>query len=122
MRHSALPRPFFYICVGLFLLHQVLQKGLHVQLPLPDAYLDPLLCVPILLGLVSVERGLLFQRAHISLLEVIFFVVLCSALFELGFPRWSPAFTYDAWDVLAYAAGGVLFWYFGNPEKYGERD
>ena len=40
----------------LFLLHQVLEKGLAIRFLLVDNYLDDLLCMPILLGALLGEQ------------------------------------------------------------------
>jgi len=47
-------------------------------------------------------------------------------LFEEGFPQWSPHFTKDYYDYLAYAGGAFIFYYFkmnkplGDSEKWPE--
>ena len=40
-------------------------------------------------------------------------LVLCGLVWEVLTPAWKPTAVFDWWDLLAYQAGGFL-WYFGN--------
>ncbi|MCB0642547.1 MAG: hypothetical protein KDC44_12950, partial [Phaeodactylibacter sp.] len=51
----------------LFLLHQVLEKGLAIRFLLVDNYLDDLLCMPILLGALLGEQYDLLHRKQLSI-------------------------------------------------------
>ncbi|NJC28119.1 hypothetical protein [Neolewinella antarctica] len=106
--------------MALFLVHQLLQKGFSIDVPFVHAYLDPLLSIPIMLGLLSVERNWLFDRKRLTVLDTVISTVVLAVVFEVFFPRWSEAFTYDPWDFLAYALGGLLFWFFVNPRTTRE--
>jgi hypothetical protein len=108
-------RPGWYLPIAIVLLHQLVQYGLGWRLPLLDAYLDPLLCLPTLLGLWLAEKRWLFEVRRLDGLEVIIAGVALAILFEEGFPRWQPAFVRDWWDYLMYAIGGLWFWWFINP-------
>ncbi len=108
--------PLFVIAVLLFLLNQWLEhQGIYV--PLLFSYLDDLLVMPIVLTLT-----LLFQRYvtfkdpgyTFSTWHVLVAIVYFSLIFEVVLPRYSSRYTADPLDVLAYAAGGALFYYFIN--------
>lgn len=96
-------------CALLFGLHQLLQKGLGMAIPWADNYLDPLLCMPLLLGLFEWEQQRLFGRRKLHLWEALVLTGLLSVLFECGFPRWSDRFTTDIWDVAAYYVGTAAY-------------
>ncbi len=101
----------------MFVAHQLLQKVWHIAIPWADHYLDPLLCMPIVLTLLLAERRHIFGKGdayRLSRTEVIVAVGALSFLFEVLFPYWSDRFTADWWDVAAYAAGGGFFYFFLN--------
>ena len=107
----------FLVCAGLFIAHQILQKIGHISLPWLDNHLDCLLCMPLLLTAWLLERRyLIFKNPthRLSFLEVGGATLILALLFEWGFPALSPHFTSDWLDVLAYAAGSLLFWKFLN--------
>ncbi|OAV44197.1 hypothetical protein [Lewinella sp. 4G2] len=108
-------RPVFWVCVGLFLVHQLLQKGLGIDVPFFHAYLDPFLSIPVMLGLLTVERRYLFDRGRLTVLETVISTVFLAVIFEFFFPRWSDAFTADPYDYIAYGLGGLVFYFFVNP-------
>ncbi|MCO6476602.1 MAG: hypothetical protein J5I94_08265 [Phaeodactylibacter sp.] len=96
----------------LFFAHQFTQKVLHLPIPWADNYLDPLLCMPILLGGYRLEQHWLLRRQRLSLFEVLAITALLSFIFEWIFPRFSSGFTTDWWDVAAYFAGALGFYLF----------
>ncbi|MBL7706725.1 MAG: hypothetical protein JNM21_14360 [Taibaiella sp.] len=101
----------------LVLLHQFLEKWLEIRIPVIDNYLDPLLLMPILLHLMLWERRILFKKdLHyvFSLFEVIVLFIVVSFVAEYLFPRWSMGFTADGWDVVCYACGTLIFYFFFN--------
>ena len=108
-------RPGWYIALILFALHQGLQYGLGVNIPLIDGYLDPLLCIPIILGGWVEEASLKFGPLRLGRIDVLTAVIVLGLLFEEVWPRWQPLFVRDWWDYLAYALGGLWFWFFVNP-------
>lgn len=110
-----LRQPAWWIPFLLFLLHQFIQYILGWSTPWVDAYLDPLLALPILLGLLLFERRLVFRIKRLSLLEVTVVSVVLAIIFEEGFPRLEPAFVRDHFDYLAYLVGAGYFWTFLNP-------
>lgn len=96
----------------LFLLHQFTQKVLHISIPFADNYLDDLLCMPILLSLLLLERRWLTGNKNrvFSALEVSIMVLVMSFIFEGLFPYWSSNFTRDYWDIVAYMLGALFFY------------
>lgn len=113
------PTPAYLTAAALFLLHQGLQKGLGVGLPLIDDYLDPLLSIPLLLGLAAAEQRWLLGRGAdepFTGVEVLAMTTALALLFEEGFPRIDPARqTRDPWDYLAYATGGLAYYWLTRP-------
>lgn len=65
--------------------------------------------MPLVLGLIEWEWSRWFGKKRLRPIEVALLTVLLALLFEWGFPSWSPGFTADAWDVLAYSVGSVLW-------------
>jgi|GEM_PF-2014253 len=100
---NILSRPGWYIALSLFVTHQIVQYGLDRNIPLIDSYLDPLLCIPIILGVWLTEGSYLYGRPmRIGFFESCVVIIFLALLFEEGFPRWQPAFVRDWWDYLAY--------------------
>ncbi len=106
---AVLRNPAWWVPVLLFLLHQLLQYGFGISLPLIDAYLDPLLAPPVLLGLLSLERGYLFGRPRLDPVTLIVFVLLLALCFEVVFPVWEARFVGDWVDVACYVTGTLWF-------------
>lgn len=115
-----LRNPAWWIPLVLFLLHQLLERGFGLAVPLLDNHLDALVAVPVLLGLLSVERGYLFGRPRLDAATVVTAVFIFAVVFEILFPRWQPRFTADWVDAMLYVVGGVYFWWLVNPERRGE--
>jgi len=104
--------------VLLLLTHQFLQKVLHVKVPFLDNWLDPFLSMPILLGLILMERRWFLNRNsqdknqdyNFSKLEIVITVLFFALIFEFLFPKYSDGFTFDWWDFVGYGLGGLLFY------------
>lgn len=111
-----LRHPAFVLSALLFLLHQVTEKLMGWRIPWADSYLDNLLCFPILLtGLLAERRWWKKDDSYtFSLFEIIIITAVLSWVFEFLFPKWSPGFTTDYWDVVAYFTGAMLFNFFIN--------
>jgi hypothetical protein len=108
--------PLFYSSALLFVAHQLCQKVAHWPLPWADAYLDNLLCMPLLLHGLRLERALLWGRsAPLSGAEITIATILVAAVSEAVFPHWSAQFTPDVFDLPAYALGGLMYWRWGQP-------
>ncbi len=115
--------PAWLFCLFLFIAHQVSQKTLGWKIPILDSYLDPLLCLPIFMGMMLVERRFFLKKRNynkvytFSILEVIVIAISLSIVFEEGFPRWSDQFTKDYFDYLFYFVGALFFHFFINIEE-----
>lgn len=85
------------------------RMGLHV--PWVHAYLDDLLCMPLMLFPVLLlfrrrfGEGYTFPPVYL----ILTWVALCM-VFEIIVPLRNPHFTADDRDMLCYGLGGVLFW------------
>ncbi len=108
------PRPFFLLSLFLFLGHQLTQKVLHIPIPLADNYLDNLLCMPLLLPGLQLQQRWLFGRPKLSFMEILAATALVAFASEWLFPRLSPAFTADLWDVAAYFGGAFVYYGFSR--------
>lgn len=112
--------PLFLVACVLFSIHQVIEKILCHPIPLLDNYLDTLLCMPIFLGCLLIERRWLYKKPNFTFtaFEVGFMLIVLSIIFEIVFPWLSPNFTADWWDVLLYAVGGIVFYRFINLDSH----
>lgn len=123
--------PLWMGAVLLLLTHQFFQKILLFKIPFLDNWLDPFLSMPVLLGLILVERRWFLNRKsesdlpysqgdlkspceyhsyNLSKLETVITVLFFALIFEFIFPKYSDGFTFDWWDFLAYGLGGFLFY------------
>jgi hypothetical protein len=119
---AVLRSPLFIISVVLFIIHQIMTKGMHIQLGWIDKYLDSFLAMPVILTLWLAERRWLFKQGSSYLLpplHVVMATVYISFVAEIVFPLLSPRFTADWLDVVCYGAGSMLFYFTinrpGNP-------
>ncbi len=122
---KVLTSPVFIICALLFVVHQVLQKGLAIIFPMVDRYLDNLLTMPIILSLLLVERQYLFKRgkAHrLSALDVVVATVFITLISEIIFPLLSKDFTTDWRDVAFLGLGSLIFYVTINKIPAKEKD
>lgn len=106
----------WWMCLLLFLLHQFFERGLNWHWVWADSYLDSLLCMPILLGLLLLERRFLLQQASycFPFLDTAIMVILLSLLYEEVWTRVFSGFTRDYWDYFCYFIGGLYFYFFVN--------
>jgi len=108
---------FWWLSLALFILHQFVEKIMHWHLPIVDSYLDPLLSMPIILGIHLAERRVLFDEKKdfiLPIFEVIVILVFFALIFEWGLPHWFDGFVYDPLDFVAYAIGALFFIAFIN--------
>jgi hypothetical protein len=105
-------RIFLIVSLLFFLAHQLAQKVWGLAIPAADAYLDPLLCMPLLLTGLAWQQRWLSGRSRLRPLEILMATALVAFVSEWLFPRWSASFTADPWDVAAYFAGAGLFFLF----------
>lgn len=106
----------FWVCLGLFTANQMLEK-MGVFIPYLHSYFDDFLCPAIVLGFtLSFQQQLSFRNPGytFSYWHVIVFVVWYFVLFEGIFPAFDSRHYSDPLDLLAYAAGGILFYNAGN--------
>lgn len=105
--------PLFIFCVLLFVLHQLLQKVLQLNISWVDSYIDNILAMPIILSLWQVEKILLFRKGaayKLSLLEIGVATIYFSLITEILFPLFSEDFKGDRMDVVAYLIGSTVFY------------
>lgn len=74
-----------------------------------DAWLDDLLCLPLVLGLVLFVRRARGLDGGLPFVHVATGWAVFAILFELLLPRLDAAFTADPLDAAAYAVGAMLF-------------
>jgi hypothetical protein len=106
----------WWMCFLLFWGHQFFERALDWHWVWADSYLDSLLCMPILLGLVLFERRFLLKQASSSFpfLDTAVMVILLGLLYEEVFTSVFSGFTKDYWDYLCYFIGGLYFYFFVN--------
>ena len=97
------------ICAALFLLHQIGQKLMGLHIPLADAYLDPLLSMPLLLYGLEWERKWLWGRPKLSAGKTLWLTAILAVLFKWIFPYLHLGFTFDWIDIALYFIGAVIY-------------
>jgi hypothetical protein len=113
----ARPLSFALLALAFFIAHQLSQKVWGWRWAWADNYLDNLLCMPILLGGLLLERYWLLGQQRLSLPTVLAAAAFVSLVSEYFFPRFSAAFTADWWDVAAYFAGALAFYLCQQPHS-----
>lgn len=114
---ATINRPLFRCLLLVFLLHQIGQKIIGIQVPLLDQYLDTFLMAPLLLtGLLAEWRDLyqLGKGYVFSVFEVTLISLFLCFVSEILFPFFSDGFTADFFDVIAILSGGLFFYFFLN--------
>lgn len=101
---------WFFIILAVAIVHQLLQKQFAIYIPFLHAYLDDVLCMPLLLALWAWERKLWFAAPAIKKWEIALLTLLVFILFEGILPLYSSAYTADWRDGLAYSGGSWLYW------------
>ena len=88
--------------------------------PFVHAYLDDILALPVILTLVvAVQRQWIYRnpRYVLSKFQIIFALLYVTVLFEGILPALSARYTRDAWDILGYILGALIFyWFINRPE------
>jgi hypothetical protein len=82
-------------------------------------YLNDVLCLPVTLTLALFIQQQLFPgtaRARLNRVQVVFAFLYFSVFFEGLLPALASRYTRDWWDLLAYGAGGCLFYWCCNPK------
>lgn len=114
MNFKTLRHPLVFVSILLFLVHQIIEKGFNYSIPISDAYLDDLVCMPIILGLgtqiiqwIHPVKNLYFLDKNAIIITVVFY----SILFEAILPFVNPSiYTADWIDIVMYSVGAILFY------------
>lgn len=117
---QTLRSPLFIVCLFLFIMHQVLQKLLHIYNFWIDSYLDNFLAMPIILSLWQFEKICLFRKGRsykLSILEITVATIYISFITEIVFPMFSKEFEGDILDLLVYTLGSGVFFTYNNFSK-----
>ena len=110
---NPLKHPLFISSVLVYAVLLVMKKT-GVYVPFISDYLADFLVMPVVLSVAmfGVRRtGEGRTQYRFAWWHVAGAVVLYGFLFEWAFPMITDRFTADPWDLLAYAAGGVLFFF-----------
>lgn len=101
----------FLFCSGLFLLHQLGERIVGINMPFIDSYLDPILLMPILLHLITWERRIVFgnKSYQLSGYHMFGYFVLIAIVAELVLPQLTPKLISDRYDVACYALGALIY-------------
>ena len=109
--------PLFLLAIGLYLLNRFLLSVVGLsQFQIP--YLNDILCLPVVLTLALWLQQKLFPgsyRQRFLAAQVLFTVFYIAVFFEGILPTFSSRYTRDYWDILAYAAGGLYYYFLVNP-------
>ena len=98
----------FSLLLLLFLAHQIAQY-LNFKNDFLDAYLDPFLFFPLVMFLATRWNQLYNKSYQVSWFVAIGSLIIMSLLFEVIFPIVDNRFDSDIYDLIAYAAGIILF-------------
>lgn len=118
---NPLTHPLFIGSILIYLVLIILKKS-GIYIPFVSDYIADFLVMPVVLtvALWAVRRtgedrkSYTFQWWHVAIA-----VGLYGFLFEWLFPRMTDRFTADPWDLLAYAAGGLVFYFLMNRKTEG---
>ena len=94
-------------------MHQVLEKILHIPIPILDNYGDDFFAMPFILTIFSMEQRYIWKRIDrpLDAFEILAFTIFFALFFEEFLPRYHNGFTKDYWDYLAYGLGSVVFYW-----------
>ncbi|NBG64526.1 hypothetical protein [Acidiluteibacter ferrifornacis] len=102
----------FWIPAALFVVHQILQKGVAINLSFIDDYLDPFCLGALVPPLLLIEREWLFKQTHFAKIEFVILLLVLMLASEWLLPFLSSEFVADPFDALAIFIGGCWFWWF----------
>ncbi|MBW7466273.1 hypothetical protein ABID22_000054 [Pontibacter aydingkolensis] len=107
---KTLRHPIFLASLLLFCLNQVLEL-LHIYIWPLHTHLDDLLCMPVILTLILAAERLYFRNPYFVLPRhyIVVSVLLFSIVFEGILPLLAAKYTADAWDIVAYVVGALIF-------------
>ena len=120
---ALLKNKIFLIFIFLFIVNYLLEKCFGVFIPFIHAYLDDLLCMPIVLTitLALLHRMINTKPYRLSGKQIIFAVAYFSIVFEVILPKLNKKHTADVLDVFAYALGAILFYLYINNVQDSEK-
>jgi hypothetical protein len=111
--------PFFLLASSAYLVNRFLLTCLELpQYKIP--YLNDVLCLPVTLTLALFLQQQIFPgtaRQRLNPAQIIFTFLYFTFFFEGILPAQADRYTRDWLDVVAYAAGGLVFYYWGNPKS-----
>jgi|TARA_B110001469_G_scaffold122756_1_gene133849 hypothetical protein len=107
----------FLVPAFLFIIHQILQKLIGVEIPLVDFYIDPFCFSALTIPIYVWERKILFHQSGISKLEMSILLTFLILFSEVVLPYFSSQFVADLLDVLMILLGGVWFYCFRPSRK-----
>ena len=110
----------FWVPALLFVIHQILQKLIGVEIPFVDFYIDPFCFSALTMPLYMWERKMLFHQSGISKLEMLVLLTFLILFSEVVLPYFSSQFIADLLDVLMILLGGVWFYCFRPSRKVEE--
>lgn len=99
----------YILFVVLFILNQILERVLHIYIPILYSYFDDILAVPILVGTYQILMQQLKKDYLVSIYMPIIAILMLSVNFELILPQISTKYTSDLVDILMYILGAILF-------------
>lgn len=109
-----LQEPIVWLSIVLFAINQMVERVWKIFIPYVHAYLDDLLCMPIILGLCTQIIQWIHpakQYYHLSRNHIIISILFFSIVIELIYPFVYPeSYTGDLFDVVCYTIGGLLFY------------
>jgi hypothetical protein len=107
----------FLVPAFLFIIHQIFQKLIGVEIPLVDFYIDPFCFSALTIPIYVWERKILFHQSGISKLEMSILLTFLILFSEVVLPYFSSQFVADLLDVLMILLGGVWFYCFRPSRK-----
>ncbi|SEW52703.1 hypothetical protein [Chitinophaga arvensicola] len=106
-------------CSAWILIHAC--RYFHCPIPLLNGYLTDFTAVPAIahVSVTFIRTYILRDQCYRYPLSYLLFIAVYTAVaFEWVMPRYSGVYTRDNWDVVAYFAGGV-FYYFVHGRMVG---
>lgn len=106
----------FWLAITLYSVNQIVEDQ-GVLIPFLYSYLDDFLCPFIVLGFtLAFQQQLTYRNPNYTfgIGHLVVFILVYSILFEGVFPKDDNRHFSDAWDILAYSIGGILFYLTGN--------
>lgn len=106
----------FLSSLNLFLTNQLLEYWGY-YLPYIHAYLDDILCMPVVLSFALVfQRKIVLRQADytFTIWHIVVAVIYCALVFEWWLPKRSDIYVSDPLDILCYSIGAFIFYYWIN--------